>query len=77
MLYIREYCILKTNENYIKQQLKEGSLSTSQHTSGMECHPRRPRQAQAVGPSELHEIQQILAQGLAPGSWQPSAINTI
>ena len=32
---------------------------------------QRPRQAQAGGPSESHEIQQLQTQGLARGLWQP------
>ena len=32
--------------------------------------PERPRQAQAVGPAEPQEVQQIQVQGLAPGVLQ-------
>ena len=35
------------------------------------CHPERIRQAQAVGPVELHEVQQIQMQNLVPGLRQP------
>lgn len=37
----------------------------------MGCHSERPKQGQAVGPCELHDIQQIQRQGLLPGVWQP------
>lgn len=33
-----------------------------------------PKQAQAVGPGEPQEVQQIQGQGLAPGSWQTSLL---
>lgn len=35
------------------------------------CHPEGPRQAQAVGQHEPHEVQQIQMQDLAAGSGQP------
>ena len=37
----------------------------------MGCHSQRLRQAEAVGPDEPHEVQQIQVQAVAPGSWQP------
>jgi len=37
----------------------------------MRCHPEGPRQAQEVGPCELHEVQQGQVQGPAHGSGQP------
>lgn len=40
----------------------------------MGCHSERPKQGQAVGPCELHNIQQIQRQGLLPGVWQPLLI---
>jgi len=40
----------------------------------MGWHPKRPRQAQTVGPEEPHEVQNIHMQGLAPGSWQPRSV---
>jgi len=42
---------------------------TRWHTKGMGCHPEIPRQAQIVVP-EVHKIQQIQIQGLAPGLQQ-------
>lgn len=41
------------------------------HAWGTECHPGKPRQARAMGPSEQQDFQGSQVQGLAPGSWKP------
>ena len=48
------------------------AVCCSQHTWGMRCDSKRPRQAQAVGPGQPCESQQSQEQSIVPRSQQPS-----
>lgn len=39
-------------------------IKCGQHTQGMECHPKEPRWAQAVGPGKPHGVQKGQVQSL-------------